>query len=104
MKPTVQFDETSRCDLDSRELRKGATFPKTDFSFQAASATNGGGRCFGACRPSFCDISQDYFKNEAGRSFASEAALFVVMAMTVAPAFLISLTALAHLVRSFAAL
>jgi hypothetical protein len=66
--------------------------------------TNGGGRCFGACRPSFRAISQEYFKNEARRNFASEAALFVVIVMTAALPILNSASALMHMVRSFAML
>ena len=84
MKPTIQFTEKSTRDLSDRESRKGSAFPKTDYSFQAASVTSGGGRGFGVRRPSFRTISQEYFKNEEPRSFAGEAALFVVIVMTAA--------------------
>ena len=104
MKPTVQFNEKSRRDFSDRESSKGFVLPKTDYGFQAASVTNGGGRCFGACRPSFRAISQEYFKNEAPRSFASEAALFSVIVLTAALPILNSISALVHLVRSFATL
>jgi len=104
MKPTIQFNEKSRRNLTDREFRKGSPLPKTDYSFQAASVTKGGGRCFGACRPSFRTISQDYFKNEEPRSFAGEAALFVVIVMTAALPIISSASALLHLVRSFATL
>jgi len=104
MKPTIQFNEKSHRDLSDREFRKGSPLPKTDFSFQAAPVTNGGGRCFGTRRPSFRAISQDYFKNEEPRNFAGEAALFVVIVMTAALPIINSASALLHLVRSFAAL
>ena len=104
MKPTIQFNEKSRRDFSDRESRKGSALPKTDYSFQAASVANGGGRCFGSCRPSFRAISQDYFKNEARRSFASEAALFSVIVVTAALPILNSVSALVHLVRSFGTL
>jgi hypothetical protein len=104
MKPTIQFNEKSRRDLTDLEFRKGSPLPKTDYSFQAASVTNGGGRCFGTRRPSFRAISQDYFKNEEPRSFAGEAALFVVIVMTAALPIINSASALMHLVRSFATL
>jgi hypothetical protein len=100
MKPTIQFNETSSRDLRDRESRKGSAFPKTDYRFQSASVANGG-RCFGARRPSFRSISQDYFKNEAPHSFASEAALFTVIVMTAAVPILNSVSALLDLVRSF---
>ncbi len=104
MKPTIQFNEKSRRDFSDRESRQGSALPKTDYSFQAASVANGGGRCFGSCRPSFRAISQDYFKNEARRSFAGEAALFSVIVVTAALPILNSVSALVHLVRSFGAL
>ena len=104
MKPNIQFNEKSRSDFSGRESRKGSTFPKTDYSFQAASVTNGGRRCFGSCRSSFRAISQEYFENEAPRSFASEAALFFVIAMTAALPIVNSASALVQLVRSFATL
>ena len=104
MKPTIQFNEMSRCDFSERESRKGSALPKTDYSFQAASVANGGCRCLGSCRSSFRAISQEYFENEAPRSFVSEAALFVVIAMTAALPIVNSASALGHLVRSFATL
>jgi hypothetical protein len=102
MKPTIQFNE--KRSRDQRESRRGSAFPKTDYSLQAASLTHGGGRCFGARRPSFRSISQDYFKNEAPHSFAGEAALFSVIVMTAAVPILNSVSALLHLVRSFGTL
>ena len=104
MKPTIQFNEKSCGDFRERESRKGSAFPKTDYSFQAASAANGSSRCFGSCQSSFRAISQEYFENEAPRSFASEAALFVVIVMTAALPIINSASALVHLVRSFATL
>jgi hypothetical protein len=103
MKPTTQFNEKSR-DFSDRESRRGSRVPQTDCSFQAASATNGGGRCFGSRRPSFRSISQDYFKNEAPHNFAGEAALFTVIVMTAAIPILNSVSALFHLVRAFGTL
>lgn len=104
MKPTIQFNEKSRRDFSDRESRQGSALPKTDYSFQAASVVNGGGRCFGTCRPSFRAISQDYFKNEAPRSFVSEAVLFSVIVISAAWPILNSASALVHLLRSFGTL
>ena len=104
MKPTIQFNEESRGDSGDRESRRGSVLPQTDYSFQAASVANGGGRCFGSCRQSFRAISPDYFKNEARYDFVSEAALFSVIVVTAALPILNSVSALVHLVRSFGAL
>lgn len=91
MKPTFQSN-----------TRRGPTLPKTDYSYQSTSMANLGGRCFGSRRPSFRAISQDYFKNEARQSFASEAFFFSVIVLTAAVPLLNSAYALVHLVRSFA--
>ena len=104
MKPTIQFNEKTRRDFSERVSRKGSALPKTDYSFQGTSVANGGSRCLGSCRSSFRAISQEYFRNEAPRIFASEAALFVVIVMTAALPILNSASALVHLVRSFATL
>lgn len=104
MKPTIQFNETSRRDSCDRDSRKGSALPKTDYSFQAASVANDGGRCFGSHRPSFRSISQDYFKNEARHSFAREAALFTVIVVIAAVPIISSVNAFFHLVRSFGTL
>ena len=101
MKPTIQFNEKSRRDLTDRDFRKGSALPKTDYSRQAGSL---GGRCFGSHEPSFRSISQDYFKNEARRSFASEAFLFAVIVVTAGLPILNSASAMMHLVRSFGVL
>jgi hypothetical protein len=94
MKPTTQLN-----------TRRGPRLPKTDYSFQSPSAANmDGGRCFGSRRPSIRAISQDYFKNEAPHSFATEAALFGVIVLTAAVPLINSASALVHLVRSFAVL
>jgi hypothetical protein len=100
MKPIIQFNEKSRRDFCDRDSRPGVALPQVDYNFQAGSVSKGGGRCFGACPPSFLAISQDYFKNEAPRSFAGEAAFFSVIVMTAALPILNSATALVHLVRS----
>lgn len=90
MKPTIQF-----------HTRRGPRLPKTDYSYQA-SAANMGDRCFGSPRPSFREISKDYFNYEARQSFATEAALFSVIVMTAAVSLISSVAGMVHLVRAFA--
>jgi hypothetical protein len=104
MKPTIQFNETSRRDFCDRDFRHGSAFPKTDYCFQAASPVSGSGRCFASRQQSFRAISQDYFKNEAPRTFAGEAVLFSVIVLTAALPILASASALVHMVRSFGTL
>ena len=94
MKPTIQMNEG-----------RGFHQPKTDYSYYAGSMSNrGGGRGYGSRRASIRAVSCEYFKNEARSTFATEAAFFSVIVMTAAVPLISSAMALAHLVRSFAAL
>ncbi|MEP6698242.1 MAG: hypothetical protein ABJB09_00785 [Verrucomicrobiota bacterium] len=104
MKPNIQYiDKKSRRGSLDRDSRGAQSFPKTDYSFQAASLSNIGGRCLGLRRPSFRMISQGYFENEARVEFVTEAALFSVIVATVAVPLFHSASALLQLVRSVAA-
>jgi hypothetical protein len=104
MKPTIQFNEKSDRDFDDRDFRRGSALPQTDYSYHGTLTGNMSGRCYSSRRPSFRSISQDYFENEARPTFAAEAALFSVIAMTAAVPIFNSASALLHLVRSFATL
>jgi hypothetical protein len=55
-------------------------------------------------RASIRAISNEYFKNEARSTFATEAAFFSVIVMTAAVPLITTALALVHLVRSVAAL
>jgi hypothetical protein len=60
-------------------------FPITDCDYQAPSHIDrSGGHCANVPTPSFRNISRDYFCNEARYTFASEAALFVLITVTAA--------------------
>ena len=92
MKPTTQFNE-----------RNGLRLPKTYFGYQVGSMPSRGGRGRGRRRASIRAVSREYFKNEARSTFATEAAFFSVIVMTAAVPLINAATAMAHLVRSFAA-
>jgi hypothetical protein len=92
MKPTIQLNE-----------RNGLRMPKTDYNYQVASMPDRGGRGKDSRRASICAISNDYFKNEARSTFATEAAFFSVIVMTAAVPLIYTAMALVHLVRSVAA-
>jgi hypothetical protein len=86
MKPTTHLNE-----------RNARHMPKTDWNFQVGSMpSRGGDRSPRA-------ISNDYFKNEARSTFATEAAFFSVIVMTAAVPLIYTAMAVVHLVRSFAA-
>ncbi|HEX8897560.1 MAG TPA: hypothetical protein VF751_02585 [Chthoniobacterales bacterium] len=92
MKPTIQFNERNR-----------RRMPKTDCNYHVASMPNRGGRGNGSRRASIRAISNEYFKNEARSTFATEAAFFSVIVMTAAVPLIYTAMALVHLVRSVAA-
>jgi hypothetical protein len=93
MKPTIQFNE-----------RQGLRLPKIDCNFQVASMPGRGGRGGRDWRrASIRAISNDYFKNEARSTFATEAAFFSVIVMTAAVPLIYTAMALVHLARSVAA-
>jgi hypothetical protein len=89
MKPTTHLNERRHCG------------PKTDCNYQVASMPNRGGHR--SPRASIRAVSNDYFKNEARSTFATEAAFFSVIVMTAAVPLIYTAMALVHLVRSFAA-
>lgn len=94
MKPTIQLNA-------GRDHR----MPKTDYGYHSESMWGRGGRRpFRASRASIRAVSREYFKNEARCTFATEAAFFSVIVMTAAVPLINSALALAHLVRSFAAI
>jgi hypothetical protein len=66
-------------------VRFARRFPITDCDYQAPSYIDrSGGHCANIPTPSFRNISRDYFRNEARYTFASEAALFVLIMVTAA--------------------
>ena len=89
MKPTTQLNESQRRHM-----------PKTDCNFQVGSMSSRGGRFR---RASIRAVSNDYFKNEARSTFATEAAFFSVIVITSAGPLISAAMALVHLVRSIAA-
>jgi hypothetical protein len=90
MKPTIQFNE-----------RQGLRLPKIDCNYQVGSMPGRGGRDWRCA--SIRAISNDYFKNEARSTFATEAAFFSVIVMTAAVPLIYTAMAMVHLARSVAA-
>lgn len=90
--------------LTTTDNNRRRTFPKTDYSYIAANVADFRGTCVKnvTCARSFRKISDDYFKHEAPHSFASEAALFAVIAMTAALPIFNGASALAHFLRAVA--
>lgn len=92
MKTTPQ-----KTQLRSRNGR--SEMPKIDCAFRSSSIGDFGGR--GGKTIKFRDLSGGYFKDEARRAFASEAAVFGAILLTVLVPLINSATAVMHLVRTF---
>jgi hypothetical protein len=100
MKPTPQVaNATSRRDTFARTDRRDA-MPRIDQSFRAGSIDDFNSRA-GNHTPAFRDISCGYFKYEARRAFATEAAAFALIVITATVPLISSAVAAMHLVQSF---
>lgn len=88
----------SRHELISHRQRINA--PAVEQSFRAGSIDEFKSRG-GKYTPSFRDLSGGYFNNEAPRAFATEAAVFGAILLTVIVPLINSASAVMHLVRSF---
>jgi hypothetical protein len=81
--------------------RSARRFPITNCDYQAPSYIDrSGGHCANVPAPSFRNISRDYFRNEARYTFASEAALFVLITVTAALAIASSAVAAIDFLRT----
>jgi hypothetical protein len=96
MKPVPQTKTTNR--RESVTARSGARFPMTDCHYLVGrfGAYSGGGR--GERHPSIRGISEEYFENEARSYFATEAAIFALIAVTSAVPVIEGLRGLVHFV------
>jgi hypothetical protein len=96
MKPAPQTETTNR--RESVTARSGARVPMTDCHYLAGQFGNhfGGGK--GKRHPSIRGISEEYFENEARSHFASEAAIFALIAVTSAVPVIQGVRGLVHFV------
>jgi hypothetical protein len=91
MKPIPQ-------NLESRSRRAGLAMPKIDCAFRSSSIDDFRPR---GGKVRYRDLSGGYFKYEAPRAFATEAALFGVILLTVIVPLINSASAVMHMVRAF---
>ncbi len=96
MKPTFHFNENNRRPVSFCSAAQSRSL-RTDYQFQARSFS---GYCDGHSEPSFRGISDDYFRREARTHFATEAAFFALIVLTVAVPVVESIYVLAQLVYS----
>jgi len=101
MKPTSH--STGRNDTVANEIRS-IGFPVTDFSYQSVSLDGYRGGCANVRPNSFRNISRNYFKTEARKSFVTEAAFFAVMVVISSWPIMLSVQAISGLIRAYAGL
>jgi hypothetical protein len=85
MKPIAQLNDR-RGSSDFLSNGQSGRFPLIEWSYQQFSLDRSYGGS-GDSRPSFLNISRDYFRYEARRDFLAEVAFFLVMAAILASAF-----------------
>jgi hypothetical protein len=95
MKPNSERNDGRRSrNFCSR--RTGLRFPVTDCNFQASALDRYYGGSTGSSRPSFLNISREYFRSEARRNFLAEVAFFLAIAAILATTFIIGARAIIH--------
>ena len=93
MKQPLQFNDTTKRNDGARR-----PFPVTDYSYQAVDLTGYDACCADASGNSF-RAAREYFENEATRDFLTEAAVFVVMMVTIAAPLFNGLLSIVDLLR-----
>lgn len=83
MKTTLQTSELKqRHDSEPRAARRARSFPQTDHHYQSCRLSGGCGEPAKFDRSPFFQISNEYFADEAPRSFAVDAAVFSALVLT----------------------
>jgi hypothetical protein len=100
MKPKLPVNNFPKS-VDSAMKRH---FPRTDYHYQAATLPNFRGGCARLKRPSFRNISGDYFRNEARGEFRRELVAFVAIFITAAIPVLSNVHALSDFLRAIGSL
>ena len=90
MKPNSEQNE------DRRGRNVGVRFPIIDCNFQAFPLDRFYGGSTGSSRPSFLNISREYFRYEARRNFCAEVAFFLIIAAILAVTFVSGGQAIVH--------
>src|SRR5436853_5283835 len=80
--------------------RDGSSFPQVEHYYQSPTLRGGCGTPAKFRRPSFFEISNDYFAGEAARGFVEDAAIFGALILTTVLPIVSSIQAIAALIRS----
>jgi hypothetical protein len=95
MKPNSErHDDRSRRNFSSRGT--GLPLSLTDCNFQGSAFDRYYGGSTGSSRPSFLNISREYFRSEARRNFLAEIAFFLAIAAILVTTFISGARAIIH--------
>jgi hypothetical protein len=79
--PHIQ-NHKQRAESDPRAQRSGRSFPQVAQTYQSATLTGNCGTPAKFCQPAFFRLSNEYFAEEAARSFAADAGVFAALLLT----------------------
>ena len=101
MKTTTQIlDLKQRHESEVRAPRHGQSFPQIEQRYQTCKLPGGCGEPVQIQEPSFFKISNDYFADEAPRSFAMDAGVFATLMLTAILPIVNSVQAVATLIHN----
>jgi hypothetical protein len=83
-------------DIRRTSFPRRRPFPITDCNYQTFSIDRYHGGPTGSSRPSFLNISREYFRHEARRQFLSEVTFFLILAAILAMTFVSGARAIIH--------
>jgi hypothetical protein len=95
MKPSCERNASQKGGNLCRK-RTEPRFPVTDCNFQVFSLDRYHGGSTGSSKPSFLNISREYFRYEAPRNFVAEVAFFLAIAAILAATFIVGASAIIH--------
>ena len=101
--PHIQ-NTNQRYASDPRESRNGRSFSRIGQHYQSPTLRGGCGTPAKFRRPSFYEISNKYFANEAPRSFAADAVIFGALILTALLPIVNSVQAVATLIHTLGVL
>ncbi|MEO6970155.1 MAG: hypothetical protein ABI217_04605 [Chthoniobacterales bacterium] len=105
MKTTTQIlDHKQRHESDLRASRPGRNFPQIEQHYQTSKLPGSCGEPVKFQEPAFFKISNDYFADEAPRSFAVDAGVFAALILTALLPIVNSVQAVATLIHSVSVL
>jgi hypothetical protein len=101
MKNTPHIPQlTPRYESDPRASRGERSFPQTDQNYQDSQLLGGCGTPVKFHRPAFFELSNEYFANEAARSFVVDTGVFAALILTAMLSIVNGVQAVATLIHS----